>query len=242
VNGDIWKVKVNAQSNTSGNPIQVTGGPFTDGQPTWSPDGKTIVYHSGFGSEWDLWSVPAAGGMGAWLNGAPDSGDYDPAYARDNSYIAYAGFSPDGQAARTWAAAFTADLPAGSWSEGAHTYHFHWVDGLIGVPYDSDIYPLNVSSEAPLYGGNVLLRWGVFVADNQGTCEYVDAINPDQVTRFHIGWTPDGTYADARAYFDNLSAQAVWDGGDPLPLELHEVFPYKSWEDWFAYICTFTAP
>jgi Tol biopolymer transport system component len=241
-NGDIWKVHVNILGKTFGNPIQVTSGSFWDGQPTWSPNSTTIVYHSGFTSDWDLWTVPTTGGIGTWLNGAPEVGDYDPSYAKNSQTIGYASSSPDGQAPRTWAAAFTGDLPAESWSEGVHTYHFHYVEGLINVPYDSDTYSLGVSSANPLYDGNVLLRWGAIVANDAGTCTNIITINPGQATRFHIGWTIDGSYADARAFFDNQTAQAIWDGVNTLNLELHEVFPWTSWENWSAYTCTFTAP
>ncbi len=122
--GDIWVRAVNVLGVPKGAAIRLTSDAFQDGQPTWSPDSQTIVYHSGFGDDFDLWSVPAAGGEPTWLNGAPGMGDYDPAYARNHSLIAYASPSPYGQATRDWVAAFTYDLPAGYWSTGDHTYQF----------------------------------------------------------------------------------------------------------------------
>jgi basic membrane protein A and related proteins len=235
--GDIGKVQVNVQGTPFGDPIQVTSGPFNDGQPTWSTDSQTIVYHSGFTSDWDLWTIPATGGMGTWLNGAPDVGDYDPAYAKNSSNIAYASFSPDGQAARTWVAAYTHD--AGTWTEGAHAYHFEatWNGGS---EMSQDV-PFNVSDEAQSYDGFGLLRPGaVRVAPD---CAAIDTISPNQPTRFLAGWPTinEMTYDEAEAFFDSLTARAIWDDGQSAELVRHEIIPFNS-DDWFQYACTFTSP
>jgi Tol biopolymer transport system component len=233
--GDIWKVRVNVQGVTFGDPIQVTSGPFNDGQPTWSADSLTIIYHSGFNADWDLWTIPASGGMGTWLNGALVFGDYDPSYAKNSSSVGYASFSPDGQAPRTWVSAYTYD--AGTWDAGTHTYQF-WIQG---VP-NSDEYSFDVSIENPPYDGFALIRPGTLRAQTMDGCANIGVIHPDQPTQFHVGWTFNGFYSDAWTFFANLMAQVRWDAEAPVNMIQHEVFPFTSGVDWFGYTCTFISP
>jgi branched-chain amino acid transport system substrate-binding protein len=234
--GDIWKVKVNVQGIVLGEPVQLTSNPFYDGKPTWSSDSRTIIYDTNFGQDSDLWSIPAAGGTTTWLSGAPVFGEYGPANARNSSTIAFAGFSPQVQAPRTWVAAFTYGLP-GTLKEGTHTYHFE-AAGLDNTPEIS----LEVESDRGLYDGTVLLRpWSVLARSGEG-CSEIDAlINPNQRTKFYVGWTAEGTYPDALAYYQNLDAQVIWDSGAPVDLAQHEIFPITSSVDWFGYTCNYTS-
>jgi dipeptidyl aminopeptidase/acylaminoacyl peptidase len=72
-----------------GEPRQVTHGDAEDNEPTWSPDGGSIVFNALRGERWDtefvsrLYSVDASGGEPRQLTG--DDGSY-----------AMASFSPDG--------------------------------------------------------------------------------------------------------------------------------------------------
>lgn len=234
VDGDIWKVQVNIQGTPLGEPIQMTSGPFLDGQPTWSPDSTTIVYHSGFNDDWDLWSVPAAGGTPTWLTGAVVFGDYDPAYAKNSPTVGYASFSPNGQAERTWVAAFTYD--AGTWDAGTHTYQF-WIEG---AP-NGEEFSFDVSSDNPLYDGFALIRPWTLRAQTPDGCANIAALHPAQETRFHIGWTFDGIYSDALTYYEKLMAQVRWDTTEPADMLRHEIFPLTAPVDWFGHTCTFTA-
>jgi hypothetical protein len=195
----------------------------------------TIVYHSGFNDDWDLWSVPSAGGTPTWLTGAVVFGDYDPSYAKNSPTVGYASFSPNGQAARTWVAAYTYD--AGTWDEGSHTYQF-WAEGAPSGEERS----FDVSAANPLYDGMVLIRPGTLRARTPEGCMNIDVIHPDQQTLFHVGWTVDGVYADAMAYFANLNAQVRWDAEVPMNMLQHAIIPFTSPLDWFGYTCTFTMP
>jgi Tol biopolymer transport system component/regulation of enolase protein 1 (concanavalin A-like superfamily) len=237
--GDIWKVRVTLLGAPLGQPIQVTTVGTQEGHATWSADSQTIAFHSGIGRDFDIWTIPATGGMATWLTGAPGFGDYDPAYSKNGRYIAYGSFSPAGQAARTWVAAYTYDLPAGTWSEGEHRYHFEteWSGGDETPPPE---FLFNVSSEAPSYDGYVLLRPYAVRARVDGECPAIDAIRPDQPTRFHVGYlSPEATYQEAQAFFDSLTARAVWDDGMSAELARHEIRPFSP-DDWLQYVCTYT--
>lgn len=237
-NGNIWKVQVNVLGKVLGTPIQLTHlNAWHVGGSTWSTDSQTIVFNAGVSDDIDLWSVPAAGGEIIWLTGAPVFGDYGPENARNSSNIAYASFSPDGQTARTWVAAFTYDLPVGYWAEGTHTYQFLTSDNSGGEGRSFD-----VSLDNPLYDGTTLLRPGTVRARIGDGCINIDAINPGQKTQFHVGWTADGTYSDALTYYENLMAQVAWNGGAPVDLVQHEIFPFTAPLDWWGYVCTFTTP
>ena len=90
----LWKVAVNNAGEPQGAPTQLTDdGPFVyNQQPSWSNDSKTIVFHSNRGgADFDLWTVPADGGMPSLLTGLFDSGDYDPCFSKNGKWVAYAG-------------------------------------------------------------------------------------------------------------------------------------------------------
>jgi len=225
-----------------GEPIQVTSGPFRDGQPTWSLDSLTIVYHSGFGQgDWDIWSVPAAGGTPTWLTGAPGFGDYDPSYAKNSSKISYASFSPEGQAARDWIGQYTYDPPDGTWTEGVHTYQFQWEDASSGESGSFDWFNFTVSDDAQAYDGHVLLRFWTLTARSDETCINTDAINLNQQTRFYIGWATNGTYQDIKPYYENKTVQVVWDDAGFADDFIRPMIVPLPQSEWLAYNCTFTA-
>jgi hypothetical protein len=136
-----------------------------------------------------------------------------------------------------WVAAYTNDY--GTWIEGDHSYHFEatWNGGSETT---NEIF-FNVSGDAQAYDGYVLLRPGAVRAG--ADCVAVDVIRPDQPTRFLAGYVTDFpmTYSEALAYFDSLTANAVWDDGQSAELVRHEIIPFNS-DDWFQYVCTFTSP
>ena len=94
LNGAVWKVRVSIQGVPQGDPILLAIVGEGAGQPTWSPDSQTIAFHGGLFSNFDIWTVPAAGGEPAWLTGSPGFGDYDPAYAKNSPVVGYAGYAP----------------------------------------------------------------------------------------------------------------------------------------------------
>lgn len=151
-----------------------------------------------------------------------------------------------------WVAAFTHDLPAGTFTEdGMYPYHFEleWNFPEPGA-FSGQEGELVISGDAPIHDGYILLR-GQFelhgVSYPEGlSCEEVGEINPDQPMRFLIGWLPDYgmTYQESQAYFESLTGNVVWGDGMSAELTRHEIIPF-SFDDldaWFNYVCTFTEP
>jgi regulation of enolase protein 1 (concanavalin A-like superfamily) len=236
--GKIWKVAVNALGRKLGEPILMVDMLLDAGQPTWSPDSQTIMFHAGLDRFYDLWSVPAVGGEPVWLNGVPDFGDYDPAYAKNSARSAYASVSPSGQAKRLWVQTYTYDFPKGAWTEGEHQYHIK--DNLGHIAPD---VPFTVSLEAPSYEGFVLLRPFALVANTGEGCEWITSIHTNQPTRTHAGWLNEfpSPFSEAIDYFSTLDAWIVPDGGEPVPMAPQTMMPYFA-EIWWELICRSTAP
>lgn len=233
----IYKIAVTGQGVPIGAPIALTNDPLWKGHPTWSPEGDTIVFHAGMNAgDYDLWSVPAAGGEPTWLTGVPGQGDYDPGYLFDSEGIGYASLSPDGQAPRPWVAAFTYDLPGNFWSEGWHSYNFS-----ISTGQTTPEYSVEVSTVHPPYEGVPLLRPGGPIGNVYGGCTSISAIDPTEPSRFMVGWTSEGTYSEALTSYAGMNAQVAWDSGTPVDMVQHLVLPNYDSSFWGDYVCSFTA-
>src|SRR5882762_7495435 len=75
----VWVVEV-----ATGKSRQLTGGPGSDRQPRWSPDGKTLAFVSTRDSGAQVWVLPIAGGDGRKVSHVPD-GVSDPLWLPDGS-------------------------------------------------------------------------------------------------------------------------------------------------------------
>ena len=75
----VWVVEVAA-----GKARQLTGGPGSDRQPRWSPDGKTLAFVSTRDSGAQVWVLPIAGGDARKVSHVPD-GVSDPLWLPDGS-------------------------------------------------------------------------------------------------------------------------------------------------------------
>lgn len=201
---------------------------------------------AGIGFENDGWSMDVfTDADGNWV---ADFGQPVPA---DYWWVAAQIFDDDGDASELrperivdlWVAAFTSDVM--TWSEGNHSY---FIEGSFSIPEPgggetSDPIYFTVSSDAPWYDGNVLLRFLALRARVGDECPAIDpVIRPDQNTLFHYGWvTGPMTYQEAAAHFDTLTVTANWDTGMSTELVRHEIFPWSS-VDWNQYLCSATAP
>jgi dipeptidyl aminopeptidase/acylaminoacyl peptidase len=65
-------------------PRRLTGGPGSDRQPRWSPDGKTIAFISTREGGAQLWVLPVAGGAARRVSNLPE-GASDPVWLPDGS-------------------------------------------------------------------------------------------------------------------------------------------------------------
>ena len=82
-NTDIWLVPA-----AGGAPIRLTSSPKADGQPRWSPDGKTIAFVSAREERGQLWQISPFGGEAEKLTDSK-SGVQSFQWSPDGSKIAY---------------------------------------------------------------------------------------------------------------------------------------------------------
>jgi hypothetical protein len=56
------------------------------GYPHWSPDGRSIVFHSAFEGQWDVYLIPSSGGKPRNLTSNP-ANDFLPSFSRDGKWV-----------------------------------------------------------------------------------------------------------------------------------------------------------
>ena len=94
----IFMVAVDPTGAAVGAPVQVTfdGSGVYNQHPSWSNDGKSILFHSNRGNtvgDFDLWVVRVSGGEPTRLAGTVGAGDYDPTlYGKRR--VAFSKFTP----------------------------------------------------------------------------------------------------------------------------------------------------
>ncbi len=169
-------------SADGGTPRQVTDGPFDDGAPVWTPDGKTLVFSANraSGGEYDpqeseIYDVTLAGGAIRQLTHRKGP-DASPAVSPDGKLIAYSGFDDrdqgyqithlyvmnrDGSDSRMLAPKLDRDLDASVWSKSGTGLYVKYNDEgdtrLAFVPLTGEVRNLanrlgGLSIDRP-YGG-----------------------------------------------------------------------------------------
>ena len=83
-NWDIYRIRVDGSER-----IRLTDSPASEDQPTWSPDGKTIVYRRLNGKSFDLYLMDADGGNKRTLLEDPAHDEKTPAFSRDGKRVVF---------------------------------------------------------------------------------------------------------------------------------------------------------
>jgi Tol biopolymer transport system component len=92
--GPLMAIPVNEKGQALGVPYPITSGAYYVQRPSFSNDGKTIVFMGNAGTdpnEWGLYTVSVYGGDPVVLFDRPGKGDYDPAYSKNGRYIVFSG-------------------------------------------------------------------------------------------------------------------------------------------------------
>jgi Tol biopolymer transport system component len=86
-------IPVNARGEPLGPPYAITDGTFWAVQPSFSNDGKTIVFSAGIADpmKGGLYTVSVYGGDPVLVLDRPDRGEWDPAYSKNGRYIVFSG-------------------------------------------------------------------------------------------------------------------------------------------------------
>lgn len=103
------------------------------------------------------------------------------------------------------------ELKPGYWSLGAHQYDVRYEGPKDYLPAE---FPASfeVTADAPLYSGQVLLRFLRLVASDGST---PTVINVSQDTVFQSGWlVPAETPREAEQELEGMRVLVRWDGGD----------------------------
>jgi Tol biopolymer transport system component len=94
VPGPLMIIPVNEQGQALGAPYPITSGAYDAGGPSFSNDGKTIVFSGNAGSdpnETGLYTVSVYGGDPVVLFDRPGKGEWDPAYSKNGRYVVFSG-------------------------------------------------------------------------------------------------------------------------------------------------------
>ena len=130
------------------------------------------------------------------------------------SVLALAGFSQvtveAKDCAQRWAWSHTVEFRPGFWQPGSHNYYFAW-SAPNGDSYRHRTF--NVTQDAPLHKGQVLLRfWVIESADGP-----ITEINPAQDTAMQLTWIwapGEMTRQEAEAFRAATTLQVRWDSGE----------------------------
>ena len=111
-----------------------------------------------------------------------------------------------------WFWSYTIELPLGFWSSGPHSYQMQAaINGVVN--FTPGPIGFGVTSSAPIYEGQVRLRFFALQALSNGSIVAPTQINPGQDTIFQVQDDLIGTKQQADAFAASESEQFRWDGG-----------------------------
>ncbi len=90
--GNLFRIRVNGSGKPKGRPMLLTDYLAHESQPSASPSGNSIVFHSDQNGDFDVFTLSEDGTIMS-LTGVPGAGDFDPAYSTDGEQVAYARFT-----------------------------------------------------------------------------------------------------------------------------------------------------
>jgi Tol biopolymer transport system component len=95
VPGPLMLIPVNQKGEALGAPYPITSGAYYANHPSFSNNGKTIVFAGNASDptafEWGLYTVSVYGGDPVVLFDRPGKGEYDPAYSKNGRYVVFSG-------------------------------------------------------------------------------------------------------------------------------------------------------
>ncbi len=95
VPGPLMLIPVNQKGEALGAPYPITSGDYYAQQPSFSNNGRTIVFAGNASDpanfEWGLYTVSVYGGDPVLLFDRPGKGEWDPAYSKNGRYIVFSG-------------------------------------------------------------------------------------------------------------------------------------------------------
>jgi Tol biopolymer transport system component len=93
--GPLMLIPVNQKGEALGAPYPITSGAYYANHPSFSNNGKTIVFAGNAGDptafEWGLYTVSVYGGDPVVLFDRPGRGEYDPAYSKNVRFVVVSG-------------------------------------------------------------------------------------------------------------------------------------------------------
>jgi Tol biopolymer transport system component len=175
---------------------QLTFDPAWDRAPAWSPDGRQIAFTSDRSGNWDVWVIPATGGVATQITFDPTD-DGAPCWSPDGAQIVFS--SERSGNWDIWA------IPATGGAATQITIH-------PGIDRDPDWSPDgNQVAFASDRSGNSDI-WAIPAAGGDAT-----QITTDPSDEYHPAWSPDGSQI---AYVGEAGISLIpATGGDPTSLD-----------------------
>jgi Tol biopolymer transport system component len=147
---DVW-----IMDGSGAGKANLTNDPSAEGSPDLSPDGRTVAFHRASGApspgsppNFEIYSVPSAGGSAARVNGLPDAFDVTPAWSPNAGSLAWVSSTSAGNPD-----IYTATPPTGSPTKLLETTDFEsyveWgrlANGTEAIAYD--VQPADPSDPA----------------------------------------------------------------------------------------------
>ncbi len=206
VKGSVANTDVFVADADGGNQRCVACSACDEAEPSWSPDGRWIVYHSNCAGSYDIWVVGVDGGSSERLTHTDDLDEREPSWSPDGQQIVYRA-SP---------------LNAGRNEDG---------DLYVMDYYEDHTYSLGIRGRAPVWSPDG--RHLAFMSERDGSWQiYLYGLGDGGTRKITSctancrwpAWSPDGRSVIYHATTGpgSVTADTVWimplSGGEPISL------------------------